>query len=102
MIVAVAIFELHIEHAQSLKDKRMVVRSMRDRIRHHFEVSAKEVAFHDLHQRARIAVSFIALDNSAADAVLEKIQSLVLSNGDATMTGWTSEKLDFDETVNLT
>ncbi len=79
----------------------MVVRSVRDKLRHHFDVSAKEVAFHDLHQRARLAVSFVALDNSAADAVLDKIESLVQSNGHATLTGWTSEKLDFDETVTL-
>ncbi len=101
MIVAVALFELHIPHAQSLKDKRMVVRSVRDKLRHHFDVSAKEVALQDLHQRARLAVSFVALDNSAADAVLEKIQSLILSNGDATMSGWTTEKLDFDENAAL-
>ncbi|HMC23581.1 MAG TPA: DUF503 domain-containing protein [Thermoanaerobaculia bacterium] len=101
MIVAVALFELHIPYAQSLKDKRTVVRSVRDKIRHHFDVSAKEVALQDLHQRARFAVSFVALDNSAADAVLEKIQSLILSNGDATLTGWTTEKLDFDENAAL-
>ncbi len=101
MIIAVALFELHIPYAQSLKDKRMVVRSVRDKIRHHFDVSAKEVALQDLHQRARLAVSFVALDNAAADAVLEKIQSLILSNGDATMTGWTTEKLDFDENAAL-
>lgn len=100
MIVAVGLFELYIPHAQSLKDKRMVVRSVRDKLRN-LDLSAKEVALHDLHQRARLAVSFVALDNAAADAMLEKIQSLVLSNGDATMTGWTSEKLDFDENAAL-
>ncbi|HMC22984.1 MAG TPA: DUF503 domain-containing protein [Thermoanaerobaculia bacterium] len=100
MIVAVALFELHIPYAQSLKDKRMVVRSVRDKIRN-LDLSAKEVALHDLHQRARLAVSFVALDNAAADAMLEKIQSLILSNGDATLTGWTSEKLDFDENAAL-
>jgi hypothetical protein len=101
MIVAVALFELHIPHARSLKEKRMVVRSVRDKLRN-LDLSAKEVAFQDLHQRARIAVSFVALDNSAADAVLDKIQTLVQSNHDATVAGWTSEKLDFDETAALT
>ncbi len=101
MIVAVALFELHIPHAQSLKEKRMVVRSVRDKLRHHFDASVKEVALHDLHQRTRLAVSFVALDNSAADAVLDKIQALVQSNHHATLAGWTSEKLDFDETAAL-
>jgi elongation factor G len=40
MIVAVALFELHIEYAQSLKDKRMVVKSLRDRLRNEFKVAA--------------------------------------------------------------
>ncbi|HUJ15688.1 MAG TPA: DUF503 domain-containing protein [Thermoanaerobaculia bacterium] len=101
MLVVVALFELQIACAQSLKDKRQVVRSVKDRLRN-LDLSAKEVALQDLHQRARIAVSFIALDNAAADSMLEKIQSIVQSNGDSTMTGWTSEKLDFDETVPLT
>jgi len=102
MIVAVALFELHIPHAQSLKDKRMIVRSVRDKLRYHFDISVKEVALQDLHQRARLAASFVALDNAAADAIFEKIQTTVASNGDATLNGWTTEKLDFDETVVLT
>jgi uncharacterized protein YlxP (DUF503 family) len=101
MLVCVALFELHIPHAQSLKEKRMVVRSLRDKLRHHFDISAKEVALHELHQRARMAVSFLALDGPTADSVLDRIESLVASNHDATLTGWTSEKLDFDETVPL-
>jgi uncharacterized protein YlxP (DUF503 family) len=100
MIVVVALFELNIPYAQSLKDKRQVVRSVKDKLRN-LDLSAKEVALQDLHQRARIAVSFIALDNAAADATLEKIQTIVQSNADSTMTGWTAEKLDFDENVAL-
>ena len=100
MIVVVALFELQIAYAQSLKDKRQVVRSVKDKLRN-LDLSAKEVALQDLHQRARIAVSFIALDNAAADATLEKIQTIVQSNGDSTMTGWTAEKLDFDENAPL-
>ncbi len=101
MIVAVAIFELHIPYAQSLKDKRMVVKSLREKLRHRFEISANEVAFHDLHQRARLAVAFIATDNASADSLLEKIVNFVNTNADATLNGWTSEKLDFDENADL-
>jgi uncharacterized protein YlxP (DUF503 family) len=101
MIVAVAIFELHIPFAQSLKDKRMVVKSLRDKLRNRFEISANEVAFHDLHQRSRIAVAFIADGNASADALLEKVTGFVNTNTDATLTGWTSEKLDFDENADL-
>jgi uncharacterized protein YlxP (DUF503 family) len=101
MIVAVALFEIHIPHAQSLKDKRTVVRSLREKLRHRFEMSAGEVGLNDLHQRARMAVSFVSLDDASADAMLERILSFVETNAEATLTGWTSEKLDFDETVAL-
>jgi uncharacterized protein len=102
MIVAVALFELHIEYAESLKEKRMVVRSLRDKLRRRFKVSANEVAYHDLLQRARLAISFIADRNDSADSLLDTIQSFVESNTDAVLTGWTSEKLDFDEEADLT
>lgn len=102
MLVSVALFELHIEYAQSLKEKRMVVRSLVGRLRHRFDISVNEVALHDLHQRARLAVSFVARDHATSDALLDKIRTFVETNTDAPMTGWTSEQLDFDEMADLT
>ena len=101
MIVCVALFELDIEYAESLKDKRQVVRSLRDRLRHTFHCSANEVALHDVHQRARMAVSFIADRNDSADSMLDRIQQFVESHSNAVLAGWTSEKLPFDEDADL-
>ncbi|MEO8381806.1 MAG: DUF503 domain-containing protein [Acidobacteriota bacterium] len=101
MIVCVALFELHIDYAESLKDKRQVVRSLRDRLRGNFHVSANEVALQDLHQRARMAVSFIADRNDSADSMLDRIQKFVEDHANAVLAGWTSEKLDFDEEADL-
>ena len=102
MIVAVALFELHMPYAQSLKDKRMVMRSVRDKLRGRFEISAGEVALQDLHQRGRVGLSFIALDHASAESLLERIRTFVEASTDATLNGWTSELLDFDESVSLT
>ena len=101
MLVVVALFELHIEFAQSLKEKRMVVKSLRDKLRHRFEISAAEVGLQDVHQHARIGVSFIVLEHAQADAMLDRIVNFIESNTDATLTGWTSEKLEFDESASL-
>jgi uncharacterized protein len=101
VLVVVALFELHIEFAQSLKDKRMVVKSLKDKLRNRFEMSVSEVALQDVHQRARLGLAFIAHDHAAADAALDKIGSFVESNTDATLAGWTSEKLEFDEMAGL-
>ncbi len=101
MIVAVALFEIHIEYAQSLKEKRMVVRSLRDKLRRRFNVSANEVALHDLHQRARLAVSFVADRKDSADSLLDRIQNFVEADSHAVLAGWTAEKLEFDEEATL-
>ena len=101
MIVAVALFELHIEYAESLKDKRQVVRSLKDRLRRRFKVAVNEVAFQDLLQRARLAVALIADRQDSADSLLDTIQNFVESTTDAVVTGWTQEKLDFDEEADL-
>src|SRR5438034_4434066 len=85
MLVTVALFELHIEFAQSLKDKRMVVRSLRDKLRNRFEIAANEVGLQDLHQRARLAITYISLDHATADARLDKIINFIESNTDATL-----------------
>ncbi len=102
MLVAVGLFEIHIEYAQSLKEKRMVVKSLRDKLRHRFEISASEVALHDVHQRARIAVAFVSNDGATAEALLDKIRAFVETNTDAVLAGWTTERLDFDEMASLT
>jgi uncharacterized protein YlxP (DUF503 family) len=101
MVVAVALFELHIEYAQSLKEKRMVVKSLRDKLRHRFEISAAEVGLQDMHQRARLGVTFITLNRDQADAKLERIEEFIASNTDATLVGSTNEKLEFDESIGL-
>src|SRR3954454_18742955 len=101
MIVAVALFELHIEFAQSLKEKRMVVKSLRDKLRHRFEISAAEVGLQDVHQRARLAVAFVTGSRDTAQSLLQKIEDFIDSNTDAVVNGWTSDLLEFDEEAGL-
>jgi len=101
MVVGVALFEIHIGHAQSLKEKRMVVKSLRDKIRRRFEVSAAEVGLQELHQRARLGVSAVALDGSAAERMLASIRSFVEEHQEASLIGWTQEMFDFDADAPL-
>ena len=101
MLVAVALFEINIPHAQSLKEKRMVVKSLRDRIRGRFEVSAAEVGMQDVHQRARLGISFVAGDRQAVDRMFEKLIGFIESSVDGALTGWTTEVLEFDEDASL-
>jgi uncharacterized protein YlxP (DUF503 family) len=59
VIVGLLSIELHIPHAQSLKEKRMVLRRLKDRLQK-FNVAVSEVDHHDLWQRAGLGVVTIS------------------------------------------
>lgn len=62
MAVALLQIDLHLPHAQSLKDKRMVVRSVKDRLRKRFNVSVSELDHNHLWQRAEIGIASVGPD----------------------------------------
>ena len=62
--------ELHFSGARSLKDKRMVLRSIKDRLRK-LNVAFAETAHHDLHQRARLGIVSVATTRDGVDRSLE-------------------------------
>jgi uncharacterized protein YlxP (DUF503 family) len=62
MVIAVLSVELYIPHSQSLKDKRMVLRRVKDRLQK-FNVAVAEIEHQDLWQRAGLGV--VAISNSA-------------------------------------
>ncbi len=72
MTVALLLVELHIPGARSLKDKRMVLRRIKDRLKT-FNVAVSEVEHHDLWQRAGLAVVTVSPDQSHADRELAAV-----------------------------
>lgn len=56
--------------SQSLKDKRMVLRRVKDRLRSH-NVAVAEVAHHDLWQRAGLGIVTVSVDDEGAGATLQ-------------------------------
>ncbi|MHC4134424.1 MAG: DUF503 domain-containing protein [Planctomycetota bacterium] len=73
MHVGVLQVELALEKAQSLKEKRQVVRSVVDRARASFNVSAAEVADLDLHQSAILGFSAVSNDAQHVRGLLQKL-----------------------------
>jgi uncharacterized protein YlxP (DUF503 family) len=96
MHVGVVLFEIHIPYAQSLKEKRSVVKSLRDQLVHRFSLSAAEVAHQDLHQRARLGVCFVTSDPGGAQKMFGSLRDFVEQHSDAPVTAWMEEVLDFD------
>jgi uncharacterized protein len=73
-VVGVLTMELRIEHAHSLKEKRHVVKSLKDRLRNKFNVSVAEIDDMDLHNSAVIAVAALSVSKDFATKVLHAVE----------------------------
>jgi uncharacterized protein YlxP (DUF503 family) len=75
MPIAYLTIELSIEAAQSLKDKRQVVRSLKDRLRASFNVSVSELDASGLWNRATLGVVSISDSRDYLDGLMRKVES---------------------------
>ena len=75
--MGVMVWELHLPACQSLKDKRAVIKSLKDRLHNRFNVSAAETAHHDLWQRAELTAAVVSTDRRHAESVLREADRLV-------------------------
>jgi len=71
-VIALLTLDIHIPEAHSLKDKRMVVRRLKDRLRSNFNVSVSEVEHQELWQRSQISVVTVGSDDSSVRQTLEQ------------------------------
>src|SRR5438034_1750321 len=65
--------ELHIPDAQSLKDKRQVLRSLKDKLRRDFNVAVAEMEHHDTWQRSVVGIVTISNEEKHLREVLQKV-----------------------------
>ena len=72
MIVGLLSVELFIPHAQSLKDKRMVLRSIKERVKK-FNVAVAEVEHQDVWQRAGLGIVAISTTTQHVDQELAAV-----------------------------
>ena len=70
--VALGMVELHLPAVGSLKEKRHVLKGLKEKVRHRFEVSVAEVDHHDSWQRATLAVACVSHESRHANEVVSK------------------------------
>ncbi len=80
MPIGVVTWQLHLEGCSSLKDKRRVIKSLKDRLHTRFNVSVAETDHHDLWQRAELTCCVVAVDRRQAASVLSSADRLVESD----------------------
>ncbi len=74
MPIAYLTLELRIEGARSLKDKRQVLRSVKDRLRNSFNISVAEIEVTDLWQRATLGVVSISDSRDYLDGLMRNVE----------------------------
>jgi len=92
MVVGVLQFELHIPGAESLKDKRRVVRSVRDRLHREHMVSVAEVGALETLNLAVMGLSVVANDGKRVADVLDRVSAKLRSLHEAEL-GATSRQV---------
>jgi len=77
MVVGLCTVEVLIAGSRSLKDKRQVLHSIKDRLRAKFNLSVAEVDAQDLWQKAVLAMACVANEGGHVSQVLEQALNLV-------------------------
>jgi len=77
-MIAFLTLELRIEHAQSLTDKRQVVRSLKDRLRVQFNVAVAELDSNGLWNRATLGVVSVSDSRDYLDGLMKNVERQAL------------------------
>ncbi|MFC1490800.1 DUF503 domain-containing protein [Candidatus Latescibacterota bacterium] len=77
MIVGILNIELYIPGSRSLKSKRSVVKSLKDRLNNSFNVSVAEIDYMDKWQRTTLGVATVSNERRHAESVMQKVISKI-------------------------
>ena len=86
MLVATLQMKFYAPSVHSLKEKRMIVKSIIGKIRNKFNVSVSEIDEQDIHQIIVIGVATIGASTSQCDSILDHIIDFVEENCEAEIT----------------
>jgi len=93
LIIGVMSVELHLGDANSLKEKRRVLKSLIERIKNRFNVSVAEVAQQDLWQRSTIGISIVSSDQAFVHKVFAAVIKFIEAQGTVLITNYQTEIL---------
>jgi uncharacterized protein YlxP (DUF503 family) len=83
MVIGLISWEIEIFGVRSLKEKRSVVKSLKDRLHDRFNVSVAETAHQDVWQRAELTACVVAGQKKIAESVLASADQLVAAEARA-------------------
>ena len=77
MRIGVLRVHFHVHDSQSLKQKRTVLRSLKDRLFSHFNVSVAEIGSNDKWQAAELGICTVGNERRFVNSVLQKIENFI-------------------------
>jgi uncharacterized protein len=86
-VIGVLTLEIYVEESHSLKEKRHVVKSLKDRLRDRFNVSVAEIDHLDSWQASVLAVVTVSNDRVRAEQVLQAVEGFAVGILGGALTG---------------
>ncbi|MCI1931314.1 MAG: DUF503 domain-containing protein [Clostridia bacterium] len=83
MIIGTCTVTLQADWVSSLKGKRMIVKSLIDRVRHKFNVSAAEVDDQDVHKLIVIGFACVTNEVRHANSIIDNVLDFIENNTEA-------------------
>jgi len=80
MVIGSIVFDIYIPEAGSLKEKRMVIKSIKEKLKSRFNVSVSEVGNQDLWQSAYVAVVMVSPEKTQTEKMMQSVINFVESN----------------------
>jgi uncharacterized protein len=77
VVIGLAVWEVHLPGCNSLKEKRSVVKSLKDRLHNQFNVSVAETAHQDVHRKAELSACVVSGDQPHASSVLSSLDRFI-------------------------
>lgn len=86
---------LHAEHCHSLKEKRAVIRRLKDRVRARLDVTMAEVAAQDTWQKIVLGFAVVGGDRRHIEDTVDKVIALIEEAGEARLLAAERDTLPF-------
>ena len=97
MVVGILVIDLRIPYVETIKERRNVLRSLKDMIRKKFNVSVSEVTdSHEVNSKAQLAVAAVSGDSSYLQSVLENVYNLVDSFHGDKLVSYKTELIQYE------
>lgn len=99
MFIGILKITIFIPGAQNLKDKRRVLRRLRDILKHKFNISIAEVDDMDLWQRATLGIAVVGNNIAFTDSVVNSIMQFIRSENSCEIINETRETISIGNFV---